>query len=308
MNLNPMNFRSTPRSCVLISTDFKIIDVTDFFLQDFSYTRDQIMTMNVNDLPKNGKVTPMFNDQGIVEQLLYEFLSPESLYKMRTDFISLASHELKTPITALKLQVQMAKRMMEKKPDGSLTPYEVKKFIERASKDVARLSQLVDDMVEVEVLKDSAGLKLSWFNLQDFMDDFLKRSQDNFLNFNERVNINIQCPVMVFWDNNRIEQVLTNLLSNAFRYGQGSPITISVSHGGGNVYMTVTDEGPGIPKERQKNIFEMFGKDGQGRDGGIGLGLFVCKEIIVSHGGNIQLKSSAAKGSQFTIQIPLKSN
>lgn len=302
-----MSFRSLPQSYVLISTTFSIMDVTENLLNDLSIEREQLMKMKVNELPRNGKVTPVFNEQGNLDYLLYELISPESLNKMRTDFISTASHELRTPVTALKLQVQLAKKFIESHSQTALTPTKVKKFIDRASKDVSKLSQLVDDMLEVSTSKHvDKHLQVSWFNLEDFIEDFKAKALDSFLNFNERVVVNVDAPEMVLWDPLRIEQVLFNLIRNSYRYGNESPISLSVTSGGGYVYISVEDSGPGISKEDQKRIFNMFERGNSLSQCGLGLGLYVCKEIVSAHAGNIFLKSSTSKQTVFQVRLPLK--
>jgi signal transduction histidine kinase len=305
MNMSEKSFRSLKKSYVLINTDFSIRDVTDSVLGKLNMEREEILKMNVRELPINGNITPVFSEAGSVEFLLYEFDS-KSIDMMRKDFLSTASHELKTPLTALKLQVQLAKKLFNSNVEKPLSPTKIKKFIDRANQDVARLSQIVDDMLLATVSKELENQdKMAWFNLEDFMEGFLGRAFDSFKDFKDRVQVSISSPEMVYWNPIQIEQILINLLSNAYRYGEDSLIKFSVTSGGGYVYLTVEDHGPGISKEQQKQIFNLFAK-GETRQSGLGLGLYNCKKIVQAHAGKISLGNVDDKGTRIQICIPLK--
>lgn len=235
--------------------------------------------------------------------------SPEELIlarKMRNEFISVASHELKTPVTALKLQVQMVKRMLENKATEPLSEQKIKKFIERADKDILRLSRLIEDMVEsttnIETKKD---LNFLWFNLEEFIEGFVKSAKTCFPLFDERVHVKINAPVIVYWDHQKIEQLFLNLLSNAYRFGN-CHIEMNIYAGADQAFISIKDDGPGISLENQVRIFEMFERDNSHGKSGLGLGLYVCKEILKSHGGEIELESLPGEGASFNLRIPLK--
>jgi signal transduction histidine kinase len=298
-------FRSLKKSYVLINTDFSIKDVTDTVLGKLNLEREQILKMNVKDLPANGNITPVFSETGSVEFLLFE-LNSESLDRMRKEFLSTASHELKTPLTALKLQVQLAKKFINNEDAETLSPSKMKKFLERANQDVSRLSQIVDDMLMATVTNEFENHdRKSWFILQDFMEVFVVRAVDTFKDFKERVEIRIAAPEMVFWNRTEIEQILINLLSNAFRFGEGSKIRLTVTTGGGKAYLIVEDQGPGISKDDEKQIFNLFAK-GKTRQSGFGLGLYNCKKIVDAHSGKISFSKTNEKGARFEVCLPLK--
>ncbi len=220
---------------------------------------------------------------------------------MKHEFICVASHELKTPLTALKLQVEMAKRVMDNHGVDAISPGKVRSIINRTHQDVLRLSRLVDDLLDASRINSGKfTMKYEYFNLEDFMEDFTQRMS------HQRIRMTIHAPVMVKWDKFRIEQVIINLLNNAFRYGNGSEVDLDVSTGGNLVFIKVRDYGPGISQECQKKIFARFECGDMDRaTEGLGLGLYISQEIIKHHNGKIVLNSELGKGSTFELQIPI---
>lgn len=306
-------FRSLPQSYVLIDRDFKIIDATNALLKKMKLKRTDLKKRDMQGYKDvfepvfaSGKpqshLTPMFNDNGQVEYLIYEMPTCHDESDIRNKFISVASHELKTPLTALKLQVQMAKRMAENNSDASLSSLKVKKMIERTHLDILRLSRLVDDMLEVSEFQP---LNRGWFNLEELLEEFFLEAGSQFNSLFHLVSINVKAPVMVYWDKERIEKVLMNLLSNAFRYGRGTPILIEVSSGGGYAYLKVTDKGQGISLENQQRIFKKFERDNTHRNSGLGLGLYTSLRTVEAHGGKMDVTSELDQGATFEAQMPL---
>lgn len=223
-----------------------------------------------------------------------------------SSFISIASHELKTPITGLKLQAEMAKRLIEKLGPEALTPDRVKKIINNFYTDIDRLKRLVDDILDISRIDSGKlSMKFETINVDDFMAEVIERMGFNFPKFNQMVNAKTATPVLAHWDPLRIEQVITNLISNAFRYGDNSEITLVTYIENENIIISVTDKGPGITLANQKLLFERFKGDLDNRESsGLGLGLFIANEIIKSHGGQLELISGPGKGSTFTVKLP----
>lgn len=232
-------------------------------------------------------------------------MQSQDVDKLRNEFITLASHELKTPLTALKLQVQLAKRMMDEKGVESLPPKKVQQMIDRTFSDVMRLSRLIEDITEVSLQTKKRTYNCGWVLLEEFFEEMIQRNMDSYPYFSDLVKITVDAPVMVYWDQRRIEQAILNVLGNAFKYGKGSSITVNVTAGGGYAYITITDKGLGIEDYNQKRIFEKFER-AQGRDiTGLGIGLFIAREIVTEHAGEIHLRSSPGVGSEFEFKIPL---
>jgi signal transduction histidine kinase len=234
------------------------------------------------------------------------FMQSISPLDNRNEFLSIASHELKTPLTALKLQIEMAKKVIDREGAESLQPQKIKKIIERTHQDILRITRLVDDMLDVSRIENEKfNIHLEYFHLEEFIEAFLDRIST--LKHFHLIEVNINAPVMVRWDRFRIEQVILNLITNAIRYGNSSPIKLTISSGGGFAYIEVKDEGRGISLDRQKKIFERFerGSEDKAVDG-LGLGLYISREIMKHHHGEILLESALGKGSTFLLKLPVK--
>lgn len=253
---------------------------------------------------KDGGIAVFFRD--MTEKKKAEKKLEDAL-ATKNEFISIASHELKTPLTALQLQVEMAKRVLDMENSEGLSPEKVKAIIDRTHKDVLRLSRLVDDMLDVSRINTGKfNMSYEYFNLEDYIEEFLERATTGLPNFTKLTKISVNAPVIVRWDRFRIEQVILNLFTNAIRYGGNSAIHFTVTAGGGYAYIKVKDHGPGIPKKDHKKIFERYERVNHDRvKDGFGLGLYLCSEIIKNHQGLIKLESAVGEGATFELQIPL---
>lgn len=228
---------------------------------------------------------------------------------VRNMFLSIASHELKTPITGLKLQADMAKRTIDKIGVDSLSPAKMKKIIDNFHNDINRLKRLVDDMLDISRLNNGKlSMKLEYVNFDDFMEEIVERMSLNFPSFTAKVNVNTNTPVLIQIDPLRIEQVISNLISNALRYGEDSEINLQSSYHENTLTITVSDQGPGIKLDEQPLIFKQFkNKSLRRENNGLGLGLYICHEIIREHNGVIEVKSAPGEGTKFSIELPLSS-
>lgn len=318
-NLNPVSCLHFKRKKeqLLGKSFFDMVTTSEdvVFLEEYSTAMDLKKPVSF-EAPHNGRlfsvqVYPLkdggiavfyrnITEKKIVEEELKEALETKS------EFISIASHELKTPLTALKLQVEMARRSFEKN-DESLSKEKFQQIINRTHGDIERLSRLVDDMLDVSRINHGRfNMHFEFFDLEEFMDECLERASSAIKNFRQQVRIKVKAPVMVRWDRFRIEQVVLNILTNAFRYGGDSEVEVSVTAGGGYAYISIKDQGQGISPENQKKIFEKYEKGNHNRTTeGLGLGLYISNEIIKQHGGQIKLQSAPGKGSTFELQLPL---
>ena len=148
-------------------------------------------------------------------------------------------------------------------------------------------------------------MKLETLNVDDFMAEVIERMSFNLPKFNQFVNVNMSTPVLAQWDPLRIEQVITNLISNALRYGNNSEIKLISYIDGEHIVISVTDKGPGISEANQKLIFERFECEKENQaSSGLGLGLFIANEIVKSHGGQLDLRSEPGAGSTFSVKLP----
>lgn len=245
------------------------------------------------------------NDLQIIQENL------EEAVRARDEFLSLASHELKTPLTSLKLQSQIFKRSVQK---GDPRPYEKERvdgIVEETDKQTSRLTRLVDDMLDVARIRSGKlSIERENFDLCELISETIDRLQSQFGSLGKSVPVfNMDCRAIGFWDRTRIEQILTNLLTNAVRYGEGKPVFVSVEDRKENYIISVKDQGIGIAKEAQEKIFERFERAVNANEvSGLGLGLFIAKKIVLAHGGSIWVESEPNKGSTFFVSLPKSPN
>lgn len=229
----------------------------------------------------------------------------------RDEFLSIASHELKTPLTSLFLQLQMMERLLKRndQPDSLRENFEkFARSVESSIRQSTKLSSLLDELL------DLTRIRLGKLSLQKSEVDVGQLVQEAFdkikaLAQKEKIEMQIECPkgLTAFWDPVRIDQVVSNLLTNGIKYGGGSPVRLKVEpRAGGNVLISVEDRGPGIPAELQEKIFERFERAVSGNSiSGLGLGLYISRQIVEAHQGTISVKSEVGKGSCFEVSLPL---
>ena len=227
---------------------------------------------------------------------------------MREEFTSIASHELKTPITSIKMQIQMAKhRLTTDKEQADINKQ--MRALQVAERQIDKLTELVDDLLDVSRIQSG---KMSYYfekmNFAEMFDDVVDRFAQQLASSKNDLKLYIDEKIEGYWDRTRLEQVMVNLISNAIKYAPGTPIVVFGRQSGNRVIVSIQDFGPGIPSDRQGLIFKRFERLGQSRSvGGLGLGLFISKEIINAHGGQIEMKSSADEGATFIVTLPLDS-
>jgi signal transduction histidine kinase len=236
---------------------------------------------------------------------LYE--KEKAATRLRDEFISIASHELKTPLTSLKLQTQISQRLIARGDVSAYEPAKTQKLIETTGRQLERLSRLVEDMLDISRINTGKlHLEISRFDLCELVRETLERIQPQIDNSGCTVEAEACEPVEGDWDRYRIEQVLNNLLSNAIRYCPGKPIRVSVRTEERQAMLMVRDEGAGIAPENHERIFSRFERAVSASNiSGLGLGLYICRNIIEAHGGRIHVESELGRGSSFIVALPL---
>lgn len=226
---------------------------------------------------------------------------------IRDEFLAIASHELKTPLTSLKLQIQLFQRGIAKKDPGIFTPDKIVSFIDKNSVQIDKLTRLVDDMLDIARIRTGKfSLRKEPCELSSMLNEILARTKEQFEASGSGQPV-IEHIERAFgeWDPLRIEQVLLNIITNAIRYGQGKPIFISIKNYQESVRVTVRDQGLGITPSDQEKIFKRYERGLLGREvSGLGLGLFITRQIIEGHGGKIWLESEINQGSTFFVDLP----
>lgn len=227
--------------------------------------------------------------------------------RARDDFLSIASHELKTPLSTLQLQFHM---LLGGGLDvATLPPDRLRAKLELSERQVKRLTELVDALLDVTRIR-SGKLDL---RLEDAVDlgtvvrQVLERMRPEQGRTGARIESRIAEGVIGRWDAQRLDQVATNLVSNAFKYGAGKPITVLVTSDAVWARLVVRDEGIGLTPADQARIFHRFERAVAERDyAGLGLGLWITRQIVTRLGGEIVVDSTLNQGTAFTVLLPLK--
>ena len=251
---------------------------------------------------------PICNGSGAIVGGVGTFMDVTNRRKsiqQKDEFISVASHELKTPMTSLKASLQILEQMMATEKDSPMVPV----FLNKASISLLKLSGLVEDLLNVSRLeKGQLILKKAVFNVYEMV----KENVDNIQFVNKNINsvtITGSRDASIMADKYRIEQVLTNLLNNAVKYSPASVrICIDIDlYETNNVKVSVQDFGIGIPADKQKQLFDRYFRvDYSGNQySGLGLGLYISNEIITKHNGKIGVDSELGKGSTFWFILPV---
>lgn len=222
----------------------------------------------------------------------------------RDEFLSIASHELKTPLTSLHMALQIL-TAAERRDDVKLTAAQIRELVTTCESQSRRVTTLVNELLDLTRVRSGRfEVKRSRFDLTALANEVVTKMSDASPNASA---ISVVCDGSLFveWDNSRFEQVLTNLLSNALRYGKGNPITVKLWHGGTRTFITVADRGVGIAPEDRERIFKRFERSSSTRNiGGLGLGLYIVRKIVEAHGGEIRVESEPGRGSVFTLEVP----
>ncbi|MBC7693134.1 MAG: CHASE domain-containing protein [Methylotenera sp.] len=243
------------------------------------------------------------------------FQEAQEAVRIRDEFLSIASHELKTPITSLKMQIQLTQRSLKAGPSGTElsmpSPERLDKAMEIFTRQVNRLSGLVENLLDVS--KIGAG-KIEYsreeVDLVELTQNVIEQLSDSLALARCPLTLTAPAPVVIECDRFRIEQVITNLLTNAMKYGAGKPIEISIlsrvdSAKGRMAQLSFKDGGIGIDKSKQGTIFGRFERAiSHSNISGLGLGLYISKQIVDAHHGVIEIESDLGQGSLFTVQLP----
>jgi signal transduction histidine kinase len=220
----------------------------------------------------------------------------------RETFIGIASHELRTPVSALALQVALVERSTA---DAPPLPDGVRRLLDRVSRTARRLEDLVDRLLDASRLgRSGVALERAPVDLAA-----AARAAAEILGGEGTVEIRVDAgaPVTGSWDPLRIEQVVQNLIANAVKFGAGRPIDVEVREASGSARLVVRDRGIGIAPEARERIFGRFERAVPLENyGGFGLGLWIARQAVEAHGGKIAVESEPGEGATFTVTLPLR--
>jgi PAS domain S-box-containing protein len=258
---------------------------------------------------KNGQEVPVIissvmidNDKEIFIGLVLDISERKRLEEKKDEFISIASHELKTPLTTLSGYAQLIDSRLKKEYETNL------KFLNKMDHQFHKLNRLINDLLDVSKIQSGKlSLSKTTFNIVELLEETIQEVEPIADSHNLIFNKSVE-EILVDADRMKISQVLMNFLTNAIKYSpKNSSITVNVFNSNENALVEVIDQGRGIAENLQKKVFDKFFQVDNPNTNlaqGMGLGLYISSEIIKRHGGNIGLKSQVGKGSRFYFTLP----
>jgi PAS domain S-box-containing protein len=227
--------------------------------------------------------------------------------QLRDNFLSVASHELKTPLTPMLIRLHTLMRAMEAQPDSPLAR-QIRVYTETAGRQIQKLVTLINDLLDVSRI--AAGrfrLDREQLDLVTVVREVAGRFELEANRAGSPMTLQLPATLPMQSDAMRLEQVVTNLVDNAIKYGGGRPIEVRLGEEGGQAVLVVSDQGIGIPPHFHPRIFERFERAVSERHyGGLGLGLYITRTIVDALGGSIGVASTEGQGASFTVKLPLR--
>jgi signal transduction histidine kinase len=226
--------------------------------------------------------------------------------RMRDEFMSLVAHELRTPLNTLFLEAQMRSLQLKRGTLASIKPEQFDAMIKRDERQIKAMIRLIDDMLDVSRMRSGQlSIRPGQVQLMDLLERVVSDLSLQASATGCKLSLRPHPPVEGCWDEFRIEQVVVNLLTNALRYGGGQPVEVSVQYAENTVSIHVRDEGKGIAPSDLERIFEPYERGARnGEPKGLGLGLYISRQLALSHGGELRVTSKPGEGSTFTLVLP----
>lgn len=227
---------------------------------------------------------------------------------MRDDFMSMIAHELRNPLNSVYLQAQLRRKML-----AAPTPPNAEamlKMVERDERQIRSMVRLLDDMLDVSRARTGKlALVPAKFDLAASTQAVVEAIEEQATRAGVPISLSVSPRTLpIVGDEFRIEQVITNLLTNALRYGGGKPVAVTVGarEQEREAFVSVRDQGQGIAPQDQERIFEQFERaEGGAQVAGLGLGLFIARQIAQAHQGRLEVRSTPGQGSEFILSLPL---
>jgi signal transduction histidine kinase len=248
--------------------------------------------------------------EALLQQLQSTQLELEQAVRMRDDFMSIVAHEVRTPLNGLILETQLRKMHLARDNAAAFTLDKMHAMVDRDERQIKSLIRLIEDMLDVSRIRTGKlSIRPSRFDLVQLVSHLLQNFAQQIEAAETEVSFSATEPVEGNWDEFRIEQVVTNLITNALRYGGRSPIQVRVYRQGDEARVEVQDRGIGISAENQKRIFQQFERvSAKTVVAGLGLGLFISEQIVAAHGGSIVVESEINEGALFRVCLPIQEN
>jgi signal transduction histidine kinase len=266
------------------------------------YRQSKAMKQQVEALEQSRR-----EQEALLKQLQSTQLELEQAVRMRDDFMSIVAHEVRTPLNGLILETQLRKMHLARDNAAAFTLDKMHAMVDRDERQIKSLIRLIEDMLDVSRIRTGKlSIRPTHFDLAALVRGLLHNFAQQIEAAEASVSLDAEHPVMGDWDEFRIEQVVSNLLTNALRYGAKSPITLKVYSENGEARVEVRDFGIGISEENQQRIFQQFERVSANHvAAGLGLGLFISEQIVTAHGGTITVESRIGEGALFRVCLPL---
>jgi signal transduction histidine kinase len=231
----------------------------------------------------------------------------EHAIRMRDDFMSIVSHEVRTPLNGLILETQLRKLHLAKDNAAAFTMDKLRAMVDRDERQIQSLIRLIEDMLDVSRIRTGKlSIRPHAFDLAEMVGNLIESFAAQIASAEASVSFDADTPVIGVWDEFRLEQVVANLLTNALRYGARKPVQVRVYAEGGQARIEVRDQGIGISADNQKRIFQQFERVAASHaTHGLGLGLFISEQIVAAHDGRIEVQSEEGQGSLFRVCLPM---
>ncbi|MFZ1122015.1 MAG: PAS domain-containing sensor histidine kinase [Candidatus Binataceae bacterium] len=261
-------------------------------------TQVSLNPINLEEGPSIGVIVTDLSERKRHEQA-------EAAVRMRDEFLAIASHELRTPLTTLVLSLAVVEHDRMK---GDLE--QIHRSLRRAQKQAERMGHLVDRMLDVsQIASGKLKLELAPCDLSDVVKDVAERLSEEASNAACELRPTLSSGIVGQWDKFRLDEALSNVLSNAIKYGAGHPIDIQLQARDEKAVLVVEDRGIGIAPDDLCRIFGRFERTIASKNyGGLGLGLYITRQIIEQQGGSIRAENRSHGGARFVIELPLGSS
>ncbi len=226
----------------------------------------------------------------------------EEAVHTRDEFITVASHELRTPLSALALELGIAESTLARQDRERSA-----RAIVKARNQARRITELIDRLLDVSrIAGGRLKLELEEHDLGEIIRGAVERFADQAEQAGSTLRVIVPPGVTARLDRSRIDQAISNLLSNAVKYGEGNPIEVALEIRGDTAMIHVRDHGIGMDSEDLERIFDRFERSSSSRNfGGLGLGLYITRQIVLQHGGSVRAESSRGAGAEFIVELPL---
>lgn len=230
----------------------------------------------------------------------------ERALEMRDQFMSMVAHELRTPLNTLYLEAQMRKLQLERGNMDHFAPAQLERMVARDMRQIHAMVRLIDDMLDVSRIRSGKlSIRPAAVDLEALLQRIVGDLSHQAADMHSELRLTIVQPVAGCWDEFRVEQVIINLITNALRYGDGKPVDVRLHADSQNARIEVIDQGMGIPEEVLPKIFEPFERGKMDSvPTGLGLGLFISRQLAEAHGGTLTVRSKPGEGSTFIFTLP----